>query len=154
VPQLIHEARHGDAIQVDDHFFANYSPREFQALSFQYQKPIFCSIQPFQSDLISQGRCNQLDVQCYTSESFENCIALADRLKAVVSLFDKQTLRYRTKLGTRRFNVFLWPHSERRSSHSSQEQFRWENLWSSPLSLWQLSKTRPGNFSRPSHYLR
>jgi hypothetical protein len=111
VTELIHEARHGDGIQVDDHFFAHYSGRQFQSLGFQYQKPIFCSIQPFQAAKVSSGRCNQLDVQCYTNQKFQSCIALADRLKAVVSLSEKETFRYREQLGVRRFNVFLWPYS-------------------------------------------
>ena len=48
-------------------------------------------------------------------------MALADRLNAVVSLFHKKTLRYKSKLGTRDFNVFLWPHSERYWRRSSEE---------------------------------
>ena len=114
VADLIHEARHGDGIQVDDHFFSHYSTRQFQSLGFHYNKPIFCSIQPFQATKVSKGRCNQLDVQCYTPQTFWNCIALADRLKAVVSLSDKNTFRYKEQLGVRRFNVFLWPYSQRR----------------------------------------
>jgi hypothetical protein len=113
VPELIHEARNGDGIQVDDHFFANYSLWEFQSLRFQYKKPIFCSIQPFQAALVPENGCNQLDVQCYTSNNFSGCQKLADRLKAVVSLSDKDTFRYRDQLGMRRFNVFLWPYSQR-----------------------------------------
>jgi hypothetical protein len=111
VAGLIHEARPGDGIQVDDHFFAHYSEREFQSLDFQYRKPIFCSIQPFQADLVKRGRCNQLDVQCYATENFRNCIALAERLDAVVSLSEQDTFRYREQLGARPFNVFLWPYN-------------------------------------------
>lgn len=76
IAELIHEARHGDGIQVDDHFLAHYSASQFQLLSEQYKKPIFCSIQPFQADLLSSGRCNQLDVQCYTTPSFNDCLKL------------------------------------------------------------------------------
>ncbi len=131
VAELIHEARHGDGIQVDDHFFAHYSGREFQSLGFQYEKPIFCSIQPFQVAKVSQGRCNQLDIQCYTTQGFRSCMALADRLKAVVSLYDQKTFGYREQLGVRLFNVFLWPYSQRswgRAVPSSVETDRaWEN---------------------------
>ena len=135
VAELIYEARNGDGIQVDDHFFSHYSSREFQSLGFQYKKPIFCSIQPFQAALVSQGRCNQLDVQCYTTQDFRNCIALADRLKAVVSLFDKETFRYREQLGVRRFNVFLWPYSQRSWEGSSQDPFGAGSLLSRFFSL-------------------
>jgi hypothetical protein len=110
IEQLIDEARNGDAIQVDDHFFAHYSARDFQALRARYNNPIFCSIQPFQAALVPDG-CNQLDVQCYAGPSFPGCMSLADRLKAVVSLSDKDTLQYRERLGVRAFNIFLWPHS-------------------------------------------
>lgn len=113
VADLIHEARHGDAMQIDDHFFSNYSKSQFRTLSYQYQKPIFCSIQPFQSHLLSGGRCNQIDVQCYVSGKFDSCLKLADRLEAIVSLFYKDTFRYEHKLGSRRFNVFLWPYRYR-----------------------------------------
>jgi hypothetical protein len=113
ITDLIYEARHGDAIQIDDHFFAHYSNRQFQSLSYQYKKPIFCSIQPFQSHLLSGGRCNQIDVQCYTSRKFDSCLELADRLNAIVSLFYKDTYQYKQKLGYRRFNVFLWPYRYR-----------------------------------------
>ena len=98
VEQLIYEARHGDAIQVDDHFFTHYSARQFRYLSYQYEKPIFCSIQPFQANAVSRGRCNQIDVQCYTSNNFGKCLALADRLNAVVSLFDKETFPLKKNL--------------------------------------------------------
>lgn len=124
VAEIIHEARHGDAIQVDDHFFAHYSVRQFQSLDFQYQKPIFCSIQPFQAAKVSKGRCNQLDVQCYTKRNFPSCIALADQLKAVVSLSAQETFRYREELGVRNFNVFLWPYSRRSSEAVSPRLLR------------------------------
>jgi hypothetical protein len=48
-------------------------------------------------------------VQCYTSQTFQRCVGLADRLGAVVSLSTKHTLRYRGTLGKRSFNTFLWP---------------------------------------------
>lgn len=123
VAELIHEARHGDGIQIDDHFFAHYSIDEFQSLSSQYQKPIFCSIQPSQAALLSDLRCNQLDVQCYTSDKFNDCLKIADHLKAVVSLSENDTFRYREQLGVRRFNVFLWPYSSRSRETSFQERF-------------------------------
>lgn len=113
VQELIHEARHGDGIQVDDHFFANYTLTDFRNLRFQYSQPIFCSIQPFQSALVPQVGCNQLDVQCYVSKSFTGCQKLADQLNAVLSLSEKDTYRYKEKLGSRSFNVFLWPYSNR-----------------------------------------
>ena len=113
VAELIYEARHGDGIQIDDHFFAHYSKSVFQSLSSQYKKLIFCSIQPFQTTLIEELRCNQLDIQCYTSSNFNDCVRLADRLNAVVSLLDKDTFKYREQLGVRRFNVFLWPYTYR-----------------------------------------
>lgn len=111
VRQLVHEARHGDGIQVDDHFFANYSYRHFQALDASYRKPIFCSIQPFQVAKVPRRGCTQLDVQCYTPQTFFSCMKLADRLRAVTSLSTKNTLRYRGSLGGRAFNTFLWPHT-------------------------------------------
>jgi hypothetical protein len=140
VASLIHEARHGDGLQVDDHFFAHYSGSQFQSLGFQYKKPIFCSIQPFQAALVPEGRCNQLDVQCYTTQNFRSCIALADRLNAVVSLSDSDTFRYREQLGVRRFNVFLWPYSQRSSEASSQDPFGARDLLSRSFSLFQLPK--------------
>ncbi len=109
VSDLIHEARHGDGIQVDDHFFANYSLADFYRLRRQYDKPIFCSIQPFQAGLLPRSGCNRLDVQCYTSQTFQQCLSLAGRLGAVVSLSTERTLHYRTALGSRPFNTFLWP---------------------------------------------
>jgi hypothetical protein len=48
VEQLLDEVRYGDGIQVDDHFFANYSVQNFYALRRRYTKPIYCSIQPSQ----------------------------------------------------------------------------------------------------------
>ncbi len=109
IQDLVHEARHGDGIQVDDHFFANYRLSEFYALRRIYSKPIFCSIQSFQARLIPRHGCNQLDVQCYTPQVFQRCIRLAERLGAVVSLSTKNTLGYRRSLGRRLFNTFLWP---------------------------------------------
>lgn len=111
VQQLMYEARHGDGIQVDDHFFTHYSLSDFYALRSQYGKSIFCSIQPFQAGLVPPTGCNQLDVQCYTTNRFQDCLKLADRLKAVVSLSSTDTLRHMQRLGGRSFNVFLWPNS-------------------------------------------
>lgn len=108
IPALVHEARHADGIQVDDHFFANYSLADFYRLRRQYTKPIFCSIQPFQAALVPPGGCNQLDVQCYTSQTFQQCVRLAARLGAVVSLSTTQTVQYHKTLGARPFNTFLW----------------------------------------------
>jgi hypothetical protein len=109
VADLVHEARHGDGIQVDDHFFANYNPAAFYQLRHVYSKPIYCSIQPFQAGLVPSVGCNQLDVQCYTAQTFQTCLKLADRLGAVVSLSTQNTLGHRTGLGPRLFNSFLWP---------------------------------------------
>ncbi|MCX5932937.1 MAG: hypothetical protein NTW83_14255 [Cyanobacteria bacterium] len=109
IPDLLHEARHGDGSQVDDHFFANYSRADFYRRRQLATKPIVCSIQPFQVRLVPPGGCNQLDVQCYTAQTFQQCVRIADRLGAVVSLSDKNTLRYQNTLGPRRFNTFLWP---------------------------------------------
>jgi hypothetical protein len=50
IAELVDEARHGDGIQGDDHFFANDSLEDFDLLRRLYPKPTFCSI--------------QLDVQC------------------------------------------------------------------------------------------
>ena len=108
IQDLVYEARHGDAIQVDDHFFANYSLSDFYRLRQLYSKPIFCSIQPFQARIIPKRGCNQLDLQCYTNQSFQGCLKLADRLGAVVSLSTKNTIGRRRSLGRRRFNIFLW----------------------------------------------
>ncbi len=108
IDELVAEARHGDAIQVDDHFFANYSLEDFYLLRRLYPKPIFCSIQPFQASLLPTAGCNQLDVQCYSAPQFQPCLKLADRLGAVVSLSSENTLRYRSQLGDRSFNTFLW----------------------------------------------
>jgi hypothetical protein len=109
IPQLVYEARYGDGIQVDDHFFSNYTLRDFYALRRLYTKPIFCSIQPSQVTQAPSGGCNQIDVQCYASNGFQSCVKQADRLGAVVSLSTSDTLGYRDKLGERRFNTFLWP---------------------------------------------
>jgi len=108
IPDLVHEARHGDAIQVDDHFFANYTLADFYWLRQVYTKPIFCSIQPFQAGLVPSAGCNQLDVQCYTAQQFPQCLKVADRLGAVVSLSTQNTLGHRSQLGGRLFNIFLW----------------------------------------------
>lgn len=108
IHDLVYEARHGDAIQVDDHFFANYSLQDFHLLRRLYPKPIFCSIQPFQASLVPTAGCNQLDVQCYSAPQFQQCLKLADRLGAVVSLSSENTLRFRSQLGDRSFNTFLW----------------------------------------------
>jgi hypothetical protein len=109
IPELIHEARHGDGIQVDDKFFAHYALKDFYALRRLYAKPIFCSIQPNQVALAPTGGCNQLDVQCYAALGFQSCVSIADRLNAVVSLSTVNTAGYQTVLGPRRFNLFLWP---------------------------------------------
>jgi hypothetical protein len=109
VADLVHAARHGDGIQVDDHFFAHYSPAAFQHLRQVYTRPIFCSIQPFQVGVLPRTGCNQLDVQCYTAQTFPGCVKLADRLGAVVSLSTANTLGHRAGLGGRAFNSFLWP---------------------------------------------
>jgi hypothetical protein len=108
IEDLVQEARHGDAIQVDDHFFANYSLADFYRLRQLYPKPIFCSIQPFQAALVPRAGCNQLDVQCYTAQQFQHCLTVADRLGAVVSLSTRNTLRHQSRLGGRPFNTFLW----------------------------------------------
>ena len=123
VAELIYEARHGDGIQIDDHFFAHYSRIAFESLSFQYKKPIFCSIQPFQAALMNEIRCNQIDLQCYTTNNFNDCVKLADKLNAVVSLSDKDTFRYREQLGVRRFNVFLWPYTYRGFNRNTLQRF-------------------------------
>lgn len=111
VRDLIHEARYADGLQVDDHFFSNYSTYNFRQLRAQYTKQIFCSIQPFQSKLVPRSGCNQIDVQCYTPQSLKACVGLADRLKAITSLSTKNTLQYRSQLGGRAYNTFLWPHT-------------------------------------------
>ncbi len=56
ITDLVHEARHADGIQVDDHFFANYTLADFYQLRQLYTKPIFCSIQPFQAALVPRTR--------------------------------------------------------------------------------------------------
>ena len=116
IRDLVHEARHGDGLQIDDHFFANYSLADFYRLRRLYAKPIFCSIQPFQAGLVPPNGCNQIDVQCYTTQTFQQCVKLADRLGAVVSLSSKNTFKYKTDLGGRLFNTFLWPGSETRTT--------------------------------------
>lgn len=111
VTEIVQAAIYGDGLQVDDHFFTHYTLRDFYTLRRQYTKPIFCSIQPNQVSLAPPGGCNQLDVQCYASNGFQNCVKLADRLGAVVSLSVTETLGYQNTLGERRFNTFLWPSS-------------------------------------------
>ncbi len=111
VQDLIYEARHADGIQVDDHYFSHYSQADFYQLRRNYTKPIFCSIQPFQAKQLPTQGCNQVDVQCYTPQSFKVCMGLADRLKAVTSLSATNTLQYQNALQGRVYNVFLWPHS-------------------------------------------
>jgi hypothetical protein len=140
VPDLIHEARHGDGIQVDDHFFAHYTKADFRALRFQYNQPIFCSIQPFQAALVPHTGCNQLDLQCYTSNNFTGCEKLAERLKAVLSLSDKDTYRYKEKLGGRPFNVFLWPYSNKYFGARSKASLLGQALH--PFSFGQLSSAK------------
>ena len=120
VPQLVHEARHTDGLQVDDHYFKHYSKQDFYQLRAAYTKPIYCSIQPFQAKQLPSGGCNQIDVQCYTPNSLRRCMNLADRLKAVTSLSAQGTYLHRQKLGTRRFNVFLWPYSNKFFKTASQ----------------------------------
>lgn len=108
IADLVHAARHGDGIQVDDHFFANYTLASFYHLRQVYTKPIFCSIQPFQRGALPRSGCNQLDVQCYTAQTFQGCVKLADQLGAVVSLSSQNTIGYQPSLGGRAFNTFLW----------------------------------------------
>lgn len=112
VPQLVHEARHTDGLQVDDHYFSHYSQQDFFKLRAAYTKPIYCSIQPFQAKQLPSGGCNQVDVQCYTPSSLKHCMGLADRLKAVTSLSAQGTYQHRQTLNGRKFNVFLWPYSK------------------------------------------
>jgi hypothetical protein len=112
VQQFSHEARNGDGIQVDDHFFTNYSLKDFYALRSSYAKPIFCSIQPFQAAKVPPKGCNHLDVQCYSPNGFRYCLNLAGRLNATASLSAQQTYQYRTQIA-RQFNVFLWPYSNK-----------------------------------------
>jgi hypothetical protein len=112
VEQIINEARHTDGLQVDDHFFTHYNLYYFNELRARYNKPIFCSIQPFQARLVPPSGCDQLDVQCYTPQQFRYCVGLADRLNAVVSLATSNTLRYQSSLNGRMFNVFLWPYTD------------------------------------------
>jgi hypothetical protein len=112
VQQLAAEGQYTDGIQVDDHFFTHYSRSAFYALRSQYRKPIYCSIQPFQAALVPPSGCNQVDVQCYSPINVKQCVALADRLRAITSLSSQNTLGYRNLIGERSFNVFLWPHSD------------------------------------------
>jgi hypothetical protein len=109
--QIAEEGQYTDGIQIDDHFFANYSRQEFYKLRSLYKKQIYCSIQPFQASLLPSTGCNQRDVQCYAPINFKKCVGLADSLKAVTSLSAENTLGYRDRMGERAFNVFLWPHS-------------------------------------------
>lgn len=109
ISKLVYEARNGNGIQVDDHFFSRYTLREFHALRRLYTRRIFCSIQPKQFTQVPPRGCNQLDVQCYASNGFKHFVKLANRLGAVVSLSTSETLKYRKTLGKRRFNTFLWP---------------------------------------------
>lgn len=110
--QIVDEGRYADGIQVDDHFFSNYSREDFRQLRSLYTKQIYCSIQPFQAALLPSAGCNQRDVQCYAPINFKKCMGLADNLKAVTSLSSENTLGYRDRMGGRSFNVFLWPHSD------------------------------------------
>jgi hypothetical protein len=142
VPELIHEARYGDGIQVDDHFFAHYSQADFRALRFQYTQPIFCSIQPFQSALVPETGCNQIDVQCYTSNNFDGCEKLADQLQAVLSLSQQDTYRYKEQLGGRRFNVFLWPYSNRYFRARLKEPVLGQARFLEPFFFYQLASTK------------
>jgi hypothetical protein len=121
VQQLIEEGRHTDGIQVDDHFFSNYSASDFQTLRSQYDKSIFCSIQPFQASVVPRSGCNKLDVQCYSPKGFQQCLKLADRLGAVTSLSTENTLGHRDRMGGRSFNVFLWPHTNEFISRESSQ---------------------------------
>jgi len=118
IDQIIEEARHTDGLQVDDHFFANYSARDFEYLANQYKKFIFCSIQPFQKAQVPRYGCNQIDVQCYVSNNFKQCLDLANELNAVVSLYEKDTFKYRAQIGGKNFNVFLWPYINQRISNT------------------------------------
>lgn len=113
VQQLINEARHGDGIQIDDHFFTHYSLEDFYRLRKQYTKRIYCSIQPFQAKKVPPTGCNELDVQCYVPNTIKDCLKLVDRLQAVASLSSNNTLSYLRQLNGRPFNVFLWPNSDK-----------------------------------------
>jgi hypothetical protein len=111
IEDMIQEASDADGLQVDDHFFEHYSQQDFQALRAQYDKKILCSIQPFQVNKIPTSGCDQLDVQCYTPASFQQCMALANNLNAVLSLSSTSTISHQKKLEGRAYNIFLWPHS-------------------------------------------
>jgi hypothetical protein len=123
IPDLVNEARYGDGIQVDDDFFSHYTLKDFYALRRLYTKPIFCSIQPRQVALAPPGGCNQIDVQCYANNGFQNCVKIADQLGAVVSLSVTETLGYQNALGERRFNTFLWPTNTESVESISQKRF-------------------------------
>lgn len=127
VSQLINEAKHTDGLQVDDHYFKHYSSKDFAELRSAYDKPIYCSIQPFQARQVPAQGCYQVDVQCYTPTTLRRCMGLADRLNAVTSLATKRTLKYRQKLGNRKFNVFLWPHTNDFFKRTSQVEAQ-ENI--------------------------
>lgn len=124
VSQLVNEARHTDGLQVDDHYFKHYSSKDFSELRSTYNKPIYCSIQPFQARQLPSSGCHQIDVQCYTPSTFRRCMGLADKLNAVTSLATKRTFQYRQKLGNRKFNVFLWPHTNDFFRRTSQAKPR------------------------------
>lgn len=141
VPELIDEARHGDGIQVDDHFFANYSQTDFRNLRYQYKQSIFCSIQPFQSGLVPASGCNQLDVQCYVSKTFSGCEKLADRLNAVVSLYDKDTYRHKHNIGGNYFNVFLWPYSNKYFGTRTRRAALNQTVFREPFSFLSLDRS-------------
>jgi hypothetical protein len=131
VPQMINEGRYTDGIQVDDHFFTNYSQNFFYSLRSQYRKPIFCSIQPFQAAKVPRSGCNKLDVQCYSAKGFKKCVELADKLGAIPSLSTENTLSYRHNTGGRSYNVFLWPHSNEFISRSPARRIETNssNIW-------------------------
>jgi hypothetical protein len=42
------------------------------------------------------------------AQQFQKCLKLADQLGAVVSLSSANTLQFRSQLGDRAFNTFLW----------------------------------------------
>jgi len=112
VEDMIQEAEHADGIQVDDHFFTHYSQQDFQELRAKYDQEILCSIQPFQASKVPTSGCDQLDVQCYTPASFQQCLRLADNLNAVLSLSSTSTISQQSQYWSRAHNVFLWPHSD------------------------------------------
>ncbi|WP_216902607.1 hypothetical protein [Synechococcus sp. CCY 9618] len=65
------------------------------------------AIQPFQASLVPTAGCNQLNVHCCSPPQFQQCLKVADRPGAAVSLSDENTLGYRSQLGGRSFNTFL-----------------------------------------------